>query len=142
MRICSGTINPNGNSTAYYFEWGLTTAYGVTSVEHSAGHGTKPVAVSTTASALIPGTVYHYRLVAANGSGSATGADRTFKTAGNPPPGVSTGPATQISKNGSHADRGRQPQQAGHDLLLPVRAVDRAMARRRSPRRCRPEPRR
>jgi hypothetical protein len=68
-----GTINPNGNATAYYFEWGLTTAYGVTSVEHSAGRGTKPVAVSTTASALIPGTVYHYRLVAANASGSATG---------------------------------------------------------------------
>ncbi|HUA07014.1 MAG TPA: hypothetical protein VMB27_24120 [Solirubrobacteraceae bacterium] len=94
-----GTINPNGNATAYYFEWGLTTAYGVTSVEHSAGHGTKAVAVSTTASALIPGTVYHYRLVAANGSGSATGADHAFKTAGNPPPGVSTGPATQIGKN-------------------------------------------
>ncbi|MBV8220530.1 MAG: hypothetical protein JO325_18855, partial [Solirubrobacterales bacterium] len=32
-----GTINPNGNSTAYYFEWGLTAAYGVASVEHSAG---------------------------------------------------------------------------------------------------------
>jgi hypothetical protein len=94
-----GTINPNGNATAYYFEWGLTTAYGVTSVEHSAGSGTKPVAVSTTASALIPGTVYHYRLVAANATGSATGSDHTFKTAGNPPPGVSTGPATQISKN-------------------------------------------
>lgn len=94
-----GTINPNGSATAYYFEWGLTTAYGVTSVEHSAGHGTKPVAVKTTAATLIPGTVYHYRLVAANGAGSATGADRTFKTTGNPPPGVSTGPATQISKN-------------------------------------------
>jgi hypothetical protein len=97
--VLHGTINPNGSSTAYYFEWGLTTAYGVTSVEHSAGHGTSPVSVGATATALIPGTVYHYRLVAANGSGSATGADHTFKTAGNPPPGVSTGPATQIGKN-------------------------------------------
>lgn len=94
-----GSINPNGSATAYYFEWGLTTVYGVTSKERSAGHGTKAVAVSTTASGLIPGTVYHYRLVAANGSGSATGADRAFKTAGNPPPGVSTGPPTQIAKN-------------------------------------------
>jgi hypothetical protein len=95
----TGTINPNGSATAYYFEWGLTTAYGVTSPEHSAGDGTKSVSVHTTASDLIPGTVYHYRLVAANGSGSAAGADRTFKTAGNPPPGVSTGPASQVGKN-------------------------------------------
>jgi hypothetical protein len=99
--VLHGTINPNGSATTYYFEWGLTTAYGVVSVEHSAGHGTKPVSVDTTANQLIPGTVYHYRLVAGNGSGSSTGADRTFKTAGNPPPGVSTGPATQVSKNGA-----------------------------------------
>lgn len=97
--VLRGTINPNGRATAYYFEWGLTTAYGVTSVEHSAGHGTSPVSVSATAAALIPGTIYHYRLIAANGSGSASGADRTFKTAGNPPPGVSTGPATQVGRN-------------------------------------------
>ena len=71
--VLNGTINPNGSATAYYFEWGLTTAYGVTSKEHSAGRGTKLVSVSTTASDLIPGTVYHYRLVAANGSGSASG---------------------------------------------------------------------
>ncbi|MGH2885711.1 MAG: hypothetical protein ACRDPA_23925, partial [Solirubrobacteraceae bacterium] len=97
--VLHGTINPNGSATAYYFEWGLTTAYGVTSKERSAGHGTKAVSVSTAAPDLIPGTIYHYRLVAANGSGGTTGADRTFKTAGNPPPGVSTGPATQIAKN-------------------------------------------
>jgi phosphodiesterase/alkaline phosphatase D-like protein len=99
--VLHGTINPNGSATAYYFEWGLTTAYGVTSKEHSTGHGTKDVSVSTTAADLIPGTVYHYRLVAANGAGSASGADRAFTTAGNPPPGVSTGPAAQISKNGA-----------------------------------------
>ena len=94
-----GTINPNGRNTAYFFEWGLTTAYGVASSERSAGRGTRPVAVATTASPLIPGTVYHYRLIAANGAGSAAGADRTFKTAGNPPPLVSTGPVSAIGKN-------------------------------------------
>ena len=96
-----GAIDPNGSATAYYFEWGLTPAYGVASTEHSAGDGTKLVSVSTSANGLIPGTLYHYRLVAANGLGSVTGADRTFKTAGNPPPGVSTGPATQVGKNGA-----------------------------------------
>jgi phosphodiesterase/alkaline phosphatase D-like protein len=97
--VLHGSINPNDSATTYYFEWGLTTAYGVTSAPHSAGHGTKPVAVRTTATGLIPGTPYHYRLVATNGAGSATGTDQTFTTAGHPPPGVSTGAATQIGKN-------------------------------------------
>lgn len=97
--VLHGAINPNGSATTYYFQWGLTTAYGVASVAHSAGHGTKAVAVRTTAGGLIPGTTYHYRLVATNGAGTTLGADRTFTTTGNPPPGVTTGPATQVGKN-------------------------------------------
>lgn len=97
--VLNGTINPNGSGTTYYFEWGLTTSYGVVSPERSAGRGTKPVAVHATAADLIPGTTYHYRLIAINGSGSATGADHTFTTAGNPPPVVATGPASQVGKN-------------------------------------------
>jgi phosphodiesterase/alkaline phosphatase D-like protein len=57
------------------------------------------VAVRTTAGGLIPGTAYHYRLVATNGAGTALGVDRTFTTAGNPPPEVATGPAGQVGKN-------------------------------------------
>jgi phosphodiesterase/alkaline phosphatase D-like protein len=97
--VLHGAINPNGSATTYYFQWGLTTAYGVDSVAHSAGHGAKAVAVSTTARDLIPGTTYHYRLVATNAAGTAVGADRTFTTTGNPPPGVTTGPATLLGKN-------------------------------------------
>jgi hypothetical protein len=97
--VLHGTVNPNGSATTYFFQWGLTTAYGINSVAHSAGHGTKAVRVSATARDLIPGTAYHYRLVATNAAGTTAGADRTFKTAGNPPPGVATGPATQVGKN-------------------------------------------
>lgn len=97
--VLHGTVNPNGSSTTYYFQWGLTTAYGLQSVEHSAGRGTKAGSVSTTATGLIPGTIYHYRLVATNGAGTTVGADHAFKTAGNPPPLVATGPATQVHKN-------------------------------------------
>ena len=97
--VLHGAVNPNGSATTYYFQWGVTTAYGLQSVERSAGHGTRPVAVSTSASALIPGTIYHYRLVATNGAGTSVGADRVFTTAGNPPPTVATGPATQVGKN-------------------------------------------
>jgi phosphodiesterase/alkaline phosphatase D-like protein len=97
--VLYGTVDPNGKATAYYFQWGLTTAYGVDSIAHSAGHGTRPEAVAATPTGLIPGTVYHYRLVATNGSGLSVGADRTFKTAGNPPPLVATGPPAQVATN-------------------------------------------
>jgi len=97
--VLHGTINPNGSATTYYFQWGLTNAYGVDSVAHSAGHGTAPASVTATATGLIPGTIYHYRLVATNGSGLSVGADRTLKTTGNPPPLVATGPPAQVAGN-------------------------------------------
>jgi hypothetical protein len=97
--VLHGTVNPNGSATTYFFQWGLTTAYGVDSVSHSAGHGTRARSVSATATGLIPGTTYHYRLVATNAAGTTAGVDRTFTTAGNPPPNVVTGPVSQVGKN-------------------------------------------
>jgi len=95
--VIKGTVNPNGSETTYAFDWGFTPAYGFASAPRLAGHGTAAVAVQATASGLTPGTVYHYRLIAVNQYGTTIGADHTFKTAGHPPPGVSTGPATQVS---------------------------------------------
>jgi hypothetical protein len=97
--VLNGTINPNGASTVYRFEWGLTSAYGVSSSLKTLSSGTKTVAVARTATGLIPGTTYHYRLDALSKNGAAVGADRTFKTKGNPPPGASTGPVVQISSS-------------------------------------------
>lgn len=95
-----GTVNPNGSATSYFFQWGLTNAYGVTGRVHSAGSGTKIVNVSGYPSGLLPGTVYHYRLVAYNRYGTSAGADRTLTTVGPPPPGAATGPTTQLSATG------------------------------------------
>lgn len=99
--VLHGTVNPNGSGTTYFFQWGLTTAYGANDPAASAGSGTKPVSVARTAGGLIPGTVYHYRLVATNHDGTSVGADRTFTTAGHPPPDVATGSATQLSSSGA-----------------------------------------
>jgi hypothetical protein len=96
-----GTVNPNGSSTTYYFQWGLTTGYGVNGKPLAAGAGTKVISVQQTATGLIAGTPYHYRLVATNQFGTTVGTDRTFTTGGHPPPGVTTGPATQVNATGS-----------------------------------------
>jgi hypothetical protein len=94
--VLRGTVNPNGGATTYYFQWGLTNGYGVTSAVRSAGHGIRPVSVEATVSGLIPGTVYHFRVVAASRFGTTSGADRAFKTVGHPPATVNTGPATAV----------------------------------------------
>lgn len=78
----AGTVNPNGVATTYHFDYGLTTGYDSTSPTKSAGSGTTPVNVSAALTGLTPGTLYHYRVVATTATGSAVGADRTFRTPG------------------------------------------------------------
>jgi phosphodiesterase/alkaline phosphatase D-like protein len=79
----SGSVNPNGVSTSYYFEFGTTAAYGQQTPPQSAGSGSSAVSVSGSLSGLAANTTYHYRLVAAGPNGAfAIGADRTFTTAG------------------------------------------------------------
>jgi hypothetical protein len=90
--VLQGTVNPNGSTTEYVFQYGLTAAYGLSARSHSAGGGTKAKAVTGTIGGLIPGTLYHYHLVAINKNGATLGADRTFRTTGHPPAGVVTGP--------------------------------------------------
>jgi phosphodiesterase/alkaline phosphatase D-like protein len=96
--VVAATINPNGSSTSYNFEYGLTASYGLSSATHSAGKGTKSVDVKATLSGLIPGTTYHYRIVALNKSGAGVGRDRTFTTTGHPPAAAVTGPPSQVGK--------------------------------------------
>jgi hypothetical protein len=76
-----GSISPNNQATTYYFQYGLTTAYGLQTSPKVIPIGTAPVAVSQLLSGLAPGTVFHYRLVASHGSTSfAYGGDETFLT--------------------------------------------------------------
>jgi hypothetical protein len=76
----SGTVNPYGLSTTYYFQWGPTTSFGNTTPTQSAGSGTSDLAVSANLTGLAPNTTYHYRLVAVNSAGTNYGVDTTFKT--------------------------------------------------------------
>jgi hypothetical protein len=97
--VVHATVDPEGSSTSYTFQYGPTIAYGATSSTGAAGHGTAARAVTRKLAGLTPGTLYHYRIDAANGLGSTVGRDRTFQTTGHPLPGAITGVASAVGRN-------------------------------------------
>ncbi|HET6869365.1 MAG TPA: hypothetical protein VFH80_25870, partial [Solirubrobacteraceae bacterium] len=76
----SGTVNPNGQSTTYFFEYGTTTSYGTQTNATGVGSGNTPVGVHQSIFGLSPNTTYHYRLVATNSAGTTKGTDQTLTT--------------------------------------------------------------
>jgi hypothetical protein len=76
----NGTVNPQGQATSYSFQYGTTTAYGATTASQSAGAGTANAAVFADVTGLAPATLYHYRVVASNATGTRIGADQAFRT--------------------------------------------------------------
>jgi hypothetical protein len=78
----NGTVNPEGGSTTYQFEYGTTTAYGkvAPASPKSIGSGTSDTPVNETIGSLEAGTTYHYRVVGTNAGGTTKGADRMFTT--------------------------------------------------------------
>lgn len=80
----TGTVNPDGQSTQFWFEFGPTSDYGFQTAAGNAGSGNADVPASTSLSNLHTGTTYHYRLVAVNKGGTAIGRDQTFTTTSAP----------------------------------------------------------
>jgi DNA-binding beta-propeller fold protein YncE len=76
-------INPGGIQTSYSFEYGTeASVYGHTTPfpKGSVGEGVTSRAVWATAVGLVPGTTYHYRVVATSALGEVAGPDQTFTT--------------------------------------------------------------
>ncbi len=89
----NGTVNSNGLSLSNcYFEYGTSPSYG-----SSAPCTGSESSESATVSSLTPGTTYHFRIVATNGSGPAYGNDETFTTPCEAPI-VTTIKATEIQE--------------------------------------------
>jgi hypothetical protein len=76
----NATVNPGGQQTTCYFQYGTTTAYGAETPTAAVGSGAATVKVSQPIAGLQPGTTYHYRIVASNATGTADGLDHTFTT--------------------------------------------------------------
>jgi hypothetical protein len=75
----NGTVNPNGASMTYYFEYGPTSDYGSSTPVQSLGFGASDVSVSAIITDLLVG---HYRIVGTNYTGTSYGVDVTFAISG------------------------------------------------------------
>ncbi len=104
----SGQVNPNGLSTAAYFEYGIdlsdrgpgssTVLYDQTTPAQEVGSDSTAHALSVPVSGLVPNALYHVRLVASNSAGTTVGPDQTFTTpASAPPPPPVLGKAVDVA---------------------------------------------
>jgi hypothetical protein len=130
-----GTIDPQGWQTSYEFQYGTTTAYGsswpTVPVALGAFEGVQGVQVYVPN--LLPGTTYHYRLLATNGGGTTYGPDMTFATGEYPAPAIQEPPALRTllvpsgkvvqlpakkkskkSKKSKPGKKRKKPSRAGH----------------------------
>ena len=95
----NGLLNPNGLTTTFHFEYGLTTSYGLTTPPQNRS-GNTPQNVNANISNLTASTTYHFRIVASNGDGTSVGGDRTFTTlTATGPPVVRTTLATNVTSS-------------------------------------------
>ena len=89
--LATGTVNPEGLSTTYQFEYVSAAKYNPEATNPYAEGSKAPVSAATLGSTkdeatevkealsgLEPGTLYHYRLVAENSKGLTKGSDQTF----------------------------------------------------------------
>lgn len=80
--VLKGTVDPEGLSTSYAFEYGVQPSFvGASKTAVApAGSDTDSGPARMAISGLSPDTTYYYRLVASNSSGTTTGTSATFTT--------------------------------------------------------------
>ncbi len=78
--VLTGSVNPNGKATEYYFEYGTSTEYGTTIAPDEAGDGSTAIEAVESIGDLEPETTYHYRIAATSSTGTDYGADKTLTT--------------------------------------------------------------
>lgn len=101
--VVSGTVNPNGASTTYWYEYGRTSVLGTQTSSYLVGSGYANFYTPAYITGLSSNTDYYFRLSAKNSVGTVNGMVYTFKTNDTPvPSGVmptaNTSSATSVTK--------------------------------------------
>ncbi|HXR31046.1 MAG TPA: hypothetical protein VN752_07905, partial [Solirubrobacterales bacterium] len=80
--LLKGTVDPEGLTTTYRFQYGTASNLVGASETPSqpAGQGTDPRPARASLSGLAPSTIYYFRLLATNSSGTTTGITASFTT--------------------------------------------------------------
>ena len=110
----SGTVNPGGAQTSYYFAYISEVGYRAALAKGAAnpyaeGERTTPTSAGASyeaqavgpalAGEMLPDTTYHYALIASNSVGQTIGQDETLTTSAPTAPIVATGGASGVSQN-------------------------------------------
>ena len=78
-----GALDPQNQATDWHVEYGATEEYGAATAAQTLGGGALQQ-VEATLPGLEPGRLYHYRLVAENGTGAVSGDDRVVVAGSTP----------------------------------------------------------
>ena len=100
----NGAVNPNGDNTVAWFEWGTNSGLSpfTQTPNQTLGSGTVDIPLTFNLTSLTSGTTYYFRVAASNSSGTVRGTIVSFTTAApNTPPTVQTLAATNISITGA-----------------------------------------
>ena len=93
----SSKVNPNGDPTTAYYEYGVTPEYGKQTETVDLGTGFFNESLISNIKSLKPKTTYHFRLIAKNSRGETVSANNTFRTVAATGPYVETQPPTGVS---------------------------------------------
>ena len=78
----NASLNPNGYTSSWWFEYGETASLGNLTTFQSTNNGQTSIAVTTSLANLKPLTKYYYRINAQNQFGTTNGSIGSFTTAG------------------------------------------------------------
>ncbi len=84
--LVNGQIVPNGVSTIYWYDYGVTTSLGSKTTNGQIGSGFNALSAPGYIGGLRANTVYYFRLSASNNFGTVSGSIESFKTNSNPAP--------------------------------------------------------
>lgn len=76
----NAVVNPEGLTTTWYFQFGLTATYGSRTAKGTLAAGPNDVSVTSAVANLTVQATYHFRIVASNSAGVTHGADLVVVT--------------------------------------------------------------